>query len=859
MPQVSKRIYPKSITENRVVQKYYRVVPNGSSSGMNTSYGEYYNVNTAIAYFDTTPLKNAISISLRASISNTMDRVSSTYITGYTPYIFVKVLGYSYRRSFSSSASVDFVSTVIQEIIEATSNVGIEFDSNIVSYKITNSTSYYQNAGYIKYTLGDDVYLEYSIIEPSVTNFAINGTSVDASITCSWNQLDTSSWTVQVLQNNAVVASKSGTTATSCTFSGGEIKKGGTTTFKVIANNSTYDTSFEATKVVNLSEPLASVSNFTVAGSRIDQAITCSWKQNKTYNWKVQAMQGGIVLATKTGTIETTCTFNPGEISKGGDVTFRITASNTWNSAYNDTVKNLTVPTATVKDFSISGTSIDENITCTWTHKDVYAWTVQAIQNGVVKAVKNGMSVTGCTFNAGELVAGGETVFRIIATNTWNSSQVDSIVNLSYTQAKVDILDLPANNVNTDNNFLISWVTQNQTSFKLEIDGKIYTGTTENRLLIPKNTIKKGKVTVKLTIWFTNAYYQNSDYKEVVFTSYGKPDAPTLNIGPSVNLATPTVVWSSDDQVAFRLIIKQRETVFLDTLDTVSDKKEYLITKALSNNTEYTFILKIKSQYGLWSNEISITVIAEFDVPNKPVIVATNGANGSILLHVKTTVTGDEQYKYTEIWKKEPASDWKRMAINMGYNDAWTDFYCGGDIEYKYKAVNIGKTGARVESNIVTATTKVQNYNLYNVEDTSEVFSFKYDVKITPTLIRNVKSNLFAGNNAPKSEQGKVRYYQYSITFNSKNSTDKDSLINLINNSNVILFKDCKGNKCFGKITNDLSFPESDLGVINFTLQFTEEAFIEEDVYNGGFNGITKYPLVWDGAWFFGAGEVYGE
>lgn len=860
MPQVTKKIYPTRLTGDGYVSRGWYM-----SRGDGYTNVSEYGINNQYIYFDF--LINGITKILNINYYFLLKNVdvSLSGITGYGVNAYIKcgdVTSWSEKLTASTSSINVTTSKIekINELIASGDTLKIEFDVNR-SGGTWNST-FSGSTGTVGYTLDDPLsksYLEVSYIEPGITDFAIQDTSVDNAITCAWKQTDTNSWTVQAIQNNEVLATKTGTTSTSCTFSAGEIKKGGTTTFKIIAYNTEYGSFIEYTKVVTLTEPTASVSNFTVSGSRIDEAITCSWKMSNAYNWTVQAMQGGSVLASKSGTTETTCTFNSGEITKGGDVTFRITVGNTWNSTYHDTVKSLTIPTATIKDFNVKGTSIDSNITCTWSQTDVYNWTVQAIQNGIVKASKTGTSITGCTFNVGELVTGGEMVFRIIGSNAWNSTQIDSIVTLTYTQAKIDLLDLPSTNVNTDNNFLISWVTQNQTSYKLEIDGNIYTGTTEKSLLIPRNTVGKGSKTIKLTIWFTNEYYQNTDTKEIIFTSYGKPDAPTLNIGSSINVATPTISWVCDSQTAFRLVVKQKENTFLDTLDIVSKEKSYTITKALSNNTEYTISIKIKSEYGLWSDETVVTVMAEFDVPNKPMISATNGENGSILLHVKTTVTGDEQYKYTEIWKKEPTSDWKRMAINMGYNDAWNDFYCGGGIEYQYKAVNVGKTGARVESEVVTGSTKVQYYNLYDVEDTSKVFTFKHDVKVTPTLIRNVKSNLFAGNNAPRSEQGKARYYQYSISFNSKNRSAIDDILNLMDNAKVILFKDCKGHKCFGKITNDPSFPESDLGIINFTLEFTEESFLEQDVYNGGFNGITKYPLVWDGAWFFDGSEVFGQ
>lgn len=858
MPQVTKKIYPTiteytsgSATDGYSVRNAWRVRTDKTTYPTDS--------NKMKLQYDLSSIGTILSGNVALSFRSITKSAANSWPVKISSIVQSNI-GYNKTFGETSSGRTD-------QYILTTSDISALNSSKKLTIEIYGTAEYTLNPAisqdmwlcnvYSDIKATEEQYIECTCIYPEVSNFTVTGSLIDSAITCNFSLIDADRWLVQAIQNNSVVSTKTGTTGTNCIFNVGDIKKGGETTFKIIAYKDSNAT--EYSRVLNLEEPQATISNFIVAGTRIDQAVTCSWKQSKVYNWRVQAMQGGSVLAEKTGTSATSCTFNAGEIKKGGDITFRITVSNTWNNTYYDVVKNLIVPTSTVKDFVVTGTSIDSTITCKWSQTDVYNWTVYAIQNGVVRATKTGTSITGCTFNVGELVLGGSTVFRIIATNTWNSTQIDSIVELTYTQAKIDLLDLPSTNVNTDNNFLISWVTQNQTSFRLEIDGRVYSGTTENSLLIPKNTVGKGNKTIKLTIWFTNAYYQNTVVKELTFLSYGKPNAPILNIGTTVNVATPTITWVSGSQTAYRLVIKQDDSVFLDTLDIPSNIKWYRLEKALNNNTRYTIILKVKSEFGLWSDEAIVNILAEFNVPNQPTIIATNGENGSILLHVTTSVEEDKEYQYTEIWKKEPNKEWKRMAINLGFDDGWVDFYCGGGIVYQYKAVNIGKSGSRIESEVVSAKTAVIDYNLYNIENTNENFIFSSDVVLKPTLVRNVVSNKFSGCRAPKSERDNTSYYKCSIQFSNRTDNDEERLINIINNSKLLLFKDKKGHKWVGTITSDITPVEDDLGIKYFTFEFVEESFLEQDVYNGGFNGITKYNLVWDGEWFFDGSGVFGQ
>ncbi len=183
---------------------------------------------------------------------------------------------------------------------------------------------------------------------------------------------------------------------------------------------------------------------------------------------------------------------------------------------------------ASVKNFTVKGTSIDNPITCTWQQENVTSWTVKALQNGVVKATKSGTSITECTFNPGEFVMGGETIFRIRVSNQWNNMQTDVVVTLSYTKATISMIDLPGVTINTDESFKVAWVSNHQTRFKVELDGKNYEGTIAKSITIPKGVVSKGQKTIRVTIYFANAYYSNQASMETTFTSYGKPQDPVI-------------------------------------------------------------------------------------------------------------------------------------------------------------------------------------------------------------------------------------------------------------------------------------------------------------------------------------------
>lgn len=505
-----------------------------------------------------------------------------------------------------------------------------------------------------------------------------------------------------------------------------------------------------------------------------------------------------------------------------------------------------------VTDFTVSGTSIDAPVTCNWNQEDVSTWTVTVKKNGVVKATKTGTTANSCTFPVGTFNETGTYTFEITAVNG-SSATASATATLTGTQASISLLELPSQNINVDEAFTISWVSQNQSRFVLNVGGVQYTGTTQKSVTVPKGAISKGTKQVTLTVYYENAYYSNSATTNDSFVGYGKPSKPVLTTSASYNSARPTLSWTSSEQTAYRVTIKQLLTTIETSGDVTSQLKYYIPSTTLQNNTTYQIEVQVKNKYGLWSDKATASFTVQFNMPPAPAIQAISDVTtGSIILSVSTTIT--TEYKNTEIWKREKGGSWKRMAYKLKAADVWQDFYVAGSIEYEYKARNIGKNGGVSESAIVTASTECKGYIFYDVEDTTNLLRFETGNYPKPKINQpNIVQNLFANASAPTTHGDGTLYWSCSMTFTTSDQEDIYKLFELLK-SKLLLYKDNKGHKWFGNIINSPEFPEDDVEIITLQIEFMQSQFLEEDVYCGD----NLELITWNGGWKFDGTHVFG-
>ena len=591
--------------------------------------------------------------------------------------------------------------------------------------------------------------------------------------------------------------------------------------------------------------------NVTVIGRDASQNIYVSVAD--AVSLTVNAYQNNTLIATRSVS-GSSVTFEACTFTSLSEITFKVTGkTDTYTFDGTDTI-NPKAPTPNISNLAVSGTSIDVPIIVTADKENVTNWTIQAIQNDIVKATKTGTGNITATFNIGEFNVGGTTIFKVTYSNLWKSGEAEIEVNLSYTQATINLLELPSSSINVDQPFTITWVTANQTNFSLQVGDKIYTGTTQKSITVPKGVIVKGTKSVTLTITFKNSYYSNTATTTATFVGYGAPSAPVLNTKSVYSSANPTLSWTSDEQVTYEVTIKRQLTVVESSKEVISTNKYYLVSAALENGGTYTVSVKIKNKYGLWSTESTAEFTVQFTVPKTPTIQAiADITTGSIILNVNTDTTGDTEYKNTEIWKREPNGVWKRMAYKLQAIDVWQDFYVAGGRNYEYKARNVGQSGGISESDVIIASTTVSGFNFYDVQDSNNFLRFMTGENPKPKINQSIVSNLFANASAPTSFGDGVLYYTCSFSFKTDDLNDLLKLEKIMK-AKLLLYKDNKGHKWFGNITNSPDLPEDDVNDFTLALEFIQSQFTEEDVYCGD-----NIELIsWNGGWKFDGTHILG-
>lgn len=701
-------------------------------------------------------------------------------------------------------------------------------------------------------------YVEYTVAIPDISSIRLDGRSVDQAITVSFTLKEATSWTLQAIKEGRVVATRTGTTPTSATFNPSELPVG-EVTFRVTASNSA-DT-VVAESVQTLTAPTPNISNIQLTGLNVDAPIVCTATATHTTSWKVQAIQNNVVIATKTGTGTISATFNVGDIKNTGDTTFRVIGYNMWISGEKDRNVTLKAPEASVSNFAITGTNIDETITCTAEGSNVHTWIVQSLQNGVVKASKSGTGNTiNCTFSNGAINTKGNTEFRLLYANTWNNHQTSQTVTLTRTEPKIIALEPNGVTANKDVIIPITWASENQQSFTLEVDGNVYTGTTAKGVNIPTGTIKSlGTKQITLSVKYKSSWGEvRTDNKAVTFIATGKPKAPQLDEHTHYDKALPTFTWTSEDEyIQYRVqVLNSEDGVVDDSGDVVGNTGNYTCQTILENAKNYKVQVKIKTAYGYWSDWASKTFTTDFIMANKPTIEVF-ASNNSVVINSFTKYS--EPFDYCDIYRKTEHSKWVRVAHKLDNDISFKDRYVGKE-KYYYKVASVSTSGGINDSAVASATVEIRNFNFANIENLNHNIEFVGNPEVQITDVFESVSNEYAGVFAPIFEEGEHNYRIGSCSFVCPKEL-YDQFKSMISNSKVLMYRDCRGEKIYCKVTGNIPRPKFVQDWITISFKFVEVPFIEQDTYIGYGNTWSIFwdaTYKWDGTAFWD-GDTHSE
>jgi hypothetical protein len=334
----------------------------------------------------------------------------------------------------------------------------------------------------------------------------------------------------------------------------------------------------------------------------------------------------------------------------------------------------------------------------------------------------------------------------------------------------------------------VTWTTVSQT-------------TANNYYDMPANTIPSGNIYWRVRTY--NEYDEAGEYSDTaVFYSVGAPRTPTI-ISVS-NSARPEITWASTEQQVYQIQISHDENIVYDSgsLPGISIKNHKV--KTFLDDGLYTARVRIKNEYDMWSDWTEYPFTISTSKPPKPTIAVQRSRYG---LEIHSSGAG---YVY-------------RDGVCIGKIDKqYFDNTVVHGQEYQY-FVRVVNGGAYNDSDVVLAIPYIPFAVLSLGNDIVEL---RYGLNVVPgknlTRTSMGTANYFDGRKFPVYEQSEHMQSGIALTYFIKKYEDIQNIIKFMDLKEIVLYRDKRGKKIYGVITN-ISVQDIIQGYnITFTLSETD-------------------------------------
>jgi hypothetical protein len=410
---------------------------------------------------------------------------------------------------------------------------------------------------------------------------------------------------------------------------------------------------------------------------------------------------------------------------------------------------------------------------------------------------------------------------------------------IEYTDALITPNNLYPDNVKykKDEEITFSWnfngyeVSDRQKFFELQY--KINTGdwvtvtqTTSNQYYtFAANTFTAGTVTWKVKTTDNNnttSLYSN----DASFTVVNPPVKPTITNDATVTTAKPTITWTSTNQKGYHIKIKDAENnVIWQDNNENSTAKSKAIDIILKNTKTYTIELKIIDSNGFWSEAATKNVIISVSSPVKPkmTLKAIDKKAG------KTTfIINANDLSFYEIFRKaEKEDNYIKIATNKTETN-YSDYTQASGRSYTYFVRAYNAVYGFTDSNLITAILSIDNSIISLVSDPQKYINLEVrNVKQSSKAI-DVKYNKYTGriNNIP--EFGEFEEESISLEFETFNKFEFETLQDLIDKKETLLYRDEQGKKLYGTIASLQIDEDKNMDYWVYSFDFKKSDFNEE-------------------------------
>lgn len=227
----------------------------------------------------------------------------------------------------------------------------------------------------------------------------------------------------------------------------------------------------------------------------------------------------------------------------------------------------------------------------------------------------------------------------------------------------------------------------------------------------------------------------------------------------------------------------------------------------LENQTTYAANVRIKTQDGLWSPWTAVTFSTSFVSPLIPIVDIREHEELPSALQIEVTnpakeggdlVTPEVARNYIE--RRESNGSWVRLADDLVTNGSYVDATPAGGTVYEYRAVAIGENSTSSTGDPVIGSVQVRDVLIQRATDPSDFIRLSFNLGSQPkrSFGYGVESTdrQFSGRKYPVTEFGEHSNTQIGTDYTVK-TPEVEKLIRLLEQREVLLYRDAKGRKLF--------------------------------------------------------------
>ncbi|WAH38623.1 sialidase family protein [Alicyclobacillus dauci] len=315
------------------------------------------------------------------------------------------------------------------------------------------------------------------------------------------------------------------------------------------------------------------------------------------------------------------------------------------------------------------------------------------------------------------------------------------------------------------------------------------------------------------------------------YSTFNTAAAPSVSFtsplaGSSDNTSSVVAKWSYSDpgnnaQASYDLQLLDANNNVLWESGTVNDStgniREMTVQYTLANDTNYQLKIVSTNTKGITSAPATTSFSTSFTPPAPAAMTATpDSASGRISFAIfnpaptgsQPAVSGNDIYRRTS-----DSTDWTRVAEAIPSNSSWTDYSVASGQSYDYKVTTYGTNGTQVDSQVITTSISLSGIWLHDPADPTTLTRFKLRENNRTSKTDYGQTLMhFEGRELPVADMDDQVDQQIQVTIDClKTNGDLDSLRALIARKSVLLYRDGKGRKVYG-VVSEVPETEQDWG-----------------------------------------------